>query len=484
MTEVKPATAQRPAGLKVTTRDVLAGLEPRRVVELEVEYGNTDLIRALDILGIAGPFTTVSPWELRDEKGRHLINAGGYAALPFGESYPPLIEFLSRFLEANRAMALPQSTAADWRAALEASLVDLLAGYAPSHDSSKVFFANSGAEAIEAAIKFARAARPRATHLINFTRGYHGKTFGALSVTANEDYQAPFRPLLSDIVTVPFGDAAALADAIERLKPDRVTAIVLEPLLGEGGVVTPPEDFLPAVEALRQKYGILVIADEIQSGLGRSGHYFASVAGGLDPDIVTLAKPLGGGLVPIGATIARDWIVKRALGGLHGKRHSTTFGGGSLAMAVGLKSLEIILEEGLADRARAMGAKGLSRLRQIQELHPSVIEDVRAAGALFAVTLHPAVRPALLPGQEELVHTLSTALAMRAFHLSGVHVCFTQNRSQTVRLTPALTMPDDLLSELFDRVEHTASRQGSAWRTLPQTPPGVLLRLAKLALGG
>ena len=484
MTLVKATPSGKPVPnrLPVSSQDVLSSLSARRTVELEVMYGNGDLIRGLDILGIGGPFTIKSPWELEDQAGRHLINAGGYAALPFGEMYPPLVEFLKAYLEHNTTMGLPQQSASDWRAALEANLVALLSAEAPNHADSQVFFSNSGAEAVEAALKFVKAARPEATYIVNFTKGYHGKTAGALSLTPNEEYQGPFRPLLPNVHTLPYGDTQTLQDAVRDLNPDKITAIVLEPIQGEGGVITPPSDFLPTVNRIREKYGILVIADEVQTGLGRSGHMFASLAGGLEPDIITLAKPLGGGLVPVGATIARKWIVKRMLGGLESKRHSNTFGGGSLAMAVGLRSLELILEEGLVERARDLGAKGLARLQAIQEKHPQFLQTVRGAGMLFAMQLQPVVSPKFLPSQAELVRQLGSALALRTLHVSGVHACYTLNGSRIVRLTPALNMPDDIFDEMFDRVDRAASRHPKAWQMLPRTPVKTLVNLARLAL--
>ncbi len=475
------ATAQ--ATLPVSVNDVLGGLSPGRTVDLETAHGNGDLIKVLDILGIGGPFTVTSPWELQDERGRHLVNAGGYAALPFGEMYPPLVSFVKQYLETNAAMSLPQQSASAWRAALEANLVALLAREAPSHADSQVFFSNSGAEAVEAAVKFARAARPGARYLLNFTKAYHGKTLGALSLTPNEEYQNVFRPMLPGVKTLPYGDAGAFQRAVRELGPKTIAAVVLEPVQGEAGVITPPPDFLPTVQTLAEQHNLLVIADEIQSGLGRTGSWFASTAGGLVPDIVTLAKPLGGGLVPVGATIARKQIVKQALGGLESKRHSNTFGGGSLAMAVGLKSLEIIHEEGLVERARVNGERGLARLREIQARHPGFVEEVRASGMLFALQLRPVVASRFTPGQTELVKQLGSALAMRALHLRGVHVCFTLNASQTVRLTPALNLPDDLFEEMFNRVERTAQSHPHTWQLLSQTPLPRLLRLARLALG-
>ena len=469
--------------LPIRVTDLMAGLPPQRTVALEVAHGNGDLVKLLDILGIGGPFHVKSPWELEDEKGRHLINAGGYAALPFGEMYPPLTEFVRTYLEQNHSMSLPQQSASDWRAALETNLISLLTTEAPSHADSQVFFSNSGAEAVEAAIKFAKAARPKAKYLINFTRAYHGKTTGALSLTPNEEYQGPFRPLMPGVKTLPYGDPNAVKRTLLNLGPKNVVAIILEPIQGEAGVITPPPDFLPSVHALAREHGILTIADEIQSGLGRTGYWFASTAKGFEPDIITLAKPLGGGMVAVGATIARKWIVKRALGGLESKRHSNTFGGNSLAMAVGLKSLEIIAQEGLVEKAKRDGERGLKRLQALQLRYPGYVKEVRASGMLFALQLRHVVKPAFLPGQGELIKQFGTALAMRTMHLNGVHVCFTLNSSQVIRLTPALNLPDELFDELFNRVEKAAKGNRNAWQMIPKTPLPTLTKLARLALG-
>ncbi|HNQ98577.1 MAG TPA: aspartate aminotransferase family protein, partial [Trueperaceae bacterium] len=149
------------ARLPVSTRDLLHGKTPLDVLDLEGRHGNGDLLKVLDILGIAGPFKVLSPWELEDETGRNLIHAGGYAAMPFGEGYPPLVDFVRDYLTENRQLGLPQQSLSEWRAALETNLVALLASVAPSHADSHVYFGNSGAEAVEAALKMARAARPK-----------------------------------------------------------------------------------------------------------------------------------------------------------------------------------------------------------------------------------------------------------------------------------------------------------------------------------
>lgn len=467
--------------LPISTADLLDAPADVRALELEARHGNADLLNVLDILGLAGPFTVESPWELRDADDRHLIHAGSYAATPFGEGYPPLVEFVHAFLDKNRQLGLPQQSASEWRAALESNLVGLLASVAPSHADSRVFFGNSGAEAIETAIKMARTARPEATTFVNFRRGYHGKTAGALALTPNEEYQEPFRPFATDVRTLPYGDAEALARTLDELGK-RACAIVIEPVQGEGGVITPPEGYLRTVGELAARHGVTVIADEVQTGLGRTGSWFASVADGLDPDIVTLAKPLGGGLVPLGATIARKRIYQSLLPGLASKRHSSTFAGGSLAMAVGLKSLEILVTERLDERAAESGRYGLERLRKLALENPNLIEGVRGSGMLFAISLKPVVGFKVPGISEDDVQTLAAALMLRELHLGGVHGCYSTNAHRTARLTPPLNLPQPLLVELFDRVEAVVKKTPSSFAMLKRLPLQRMLRLGRMAL--
>lgn len=468
--------------LPVSTGEILAGSYGYDPVAVETKLGNGDFITLLDILGIGGPFTVESPWELRDPSGRHLIHAGGYAAVPFGEAYPPLVEFVRSFLTDNRQLGFPQQSASEWRAALESNLVALLASMAPSHADSQVFFTNSGAEAIEAAIKMARAHKPQATMFINFAHAYHGKTLGALALTPNEEYQALFRPLSPDVLTLPYGDESALVKALtERGK--QVAAIVIEPVQGEGGVITPPAGYLRRVGELAKQYGVLVMADEIQTGLGRAGSWFASVTAGLEPDIVTLAKPLGGGMVPIGAVIARKAVFRSLLPGLASKRHSNTFGGGSLAVAVGLKSLELLVDERLDQRAAELGRQGLERLRRLADQYPNLIQEVRGAGMLFAITLKPLIGFKVPGVSAEDVQTFAASLGIRALHEGGVYGCFSTNANRVVRLTPPLNMPDKLFAQLFDRVEQVAKAHPRSLALLQRFPVPRLLRLARVAFG-
>jgi len=478
-------SARKPTPLRLRHRadEVLGGsLSADEAFRLDAEYGNHDLLQLIKLFGMHGPLRPINPWEVEDASGQHLIHAGSYAVLPFGEAYPGILAFAQRFLASEPiSVNFAGQSASAWRAALQDTLVGLLATHAPSHADSRVFLCNSGAEAVEAALKLARCARPKATTVVNFRRAYHGKTMGALSLTPNEEYQAPFRPLIGPVRTLPFGDSEALESALREIGPNKVQAIVVEPIQGEAGVIVPPAGFLAHLGALAKEHGIPVIADEIQSGLGRTGHWFASVAAGLDPDIVTLAKPLGGGLVPIGATIARRAIFQSMFNGVHAKRHSSSFAGGSFACAVALRSLEIIADEGLVEKARDDGAYGLERLRAIQASHPQLIGDVRAAGLLFAVTIKPVLPSRLLPIDPTLLPFLSAALGIAALHRHGVHACYSFNGQGVLRLTPPLTIPRTTLATMFDRVEAMAQRYKRPISLLTMLSAGQMARLVRMA---
>lgn len=458
--------------------------------QIDQQYGNEDLLYALNLLGLAGPFMRVTPWELADQWGVQRIHAAGYAAVPFGEMPPVLTEFVQQYLQRNRTMGLPQQSASAWRAALQYNLIRLLSRELPSHRDSQVFFGSSGTEAIEGAMKFAKASRPKATHFISFAGGYHGKTYGSLSLTPNTEYQNLFRPLLPDIRHVPYGDLEAFRGMLRRLGPDQVVAVIVEPIQGEGGVNIPPLGFLSGLGEICQRHGIIVIADEIQTGLGRTGHWFESAAQGLDADIITLAKPLGGGMVAVGATIVRQKLYKTMLGGLSSKRHSNTFGGNSLAMAVGLKSLEHLIDQDLPARSRMLGEQGLEHLQRLKARFPELLQDVRGRGLLMALQFHPVTASGTLgvmgsvlgDVMGDVVGEATAILALRALHEHGVMANLSLSSKCTVRYTPALDIPEQVFAQLLERTTQFAQNHPSARHLLTRTPPAVTLKLGRFAL--
>ncbi|MBO8185747.1 acetylornithine transaminase [Streptomyces spirodelae] len=243
----------------------------------------------------------------------------------------------------------------------------------------RVYFANSGAEAVEAAVKISR--RTGRTHMVATQGGFHGRTMGALALTGQPAKQDPFRPLPGDVTHVPYGDAEALRAAVT----EETALVIVEPVQGENGVVVPPEGYLAAAREITAATGTLLVVDEIQTGIGRTGHWFECQAQGVEPDLITLAKGLGGGL-PLGATLAFGPAAELLEPGQHG----STFGGNPVACAAGLAVLETIATDGLLDHVKRVGA----RLREgvLGLGHPAVAQ-VRGAGLLLGIVLTEPVAP-------------------------------------------------------------------------------------------
>ncbi|GAA1907377.1 acetylornithine transaminase [Streptantibioticus ferralitis] len=237
----------------------------------------------------------------------------------------------------------------------------------------RVFFCNSGAEAVEAAFKIGR--RTGRGHMVATQGGFHGRTMGALALTGQPAKQEPFRPLPGDVTHVPYGDADALRAAVA----ERTAAVFIEPIQGENGVVVPPEGYLTAAREITRRTGTLLVLDEVQTGIGRTGHWFAHQAQGIEPDVVTLAKGLGGGL-PIGAAVAFGDAADLLTPGQHG----TTFGGNPVVCAAALAVLDTIEGEGLLERVKRTG----ERLRDgIEALGHPLVDQVRGAGLLIGIVL-------------------------------------------------------------------------------------------------
>jgi acetylornithine/N-succinyldiaminopimelate aminotransferase len=289
---------------------------------------------------------------------------GGIAVNALGHAHPALVEAVTTQLStlghvSNFFATGPQVELAE-------KLLTLL-GAGPG----KVFFTNSGTEANEAAFKLTR--RTGRTHVVAAAGGFHGRTMGALALTSKEAYRAPFEPLPGDVTFVPYGDADALAAAVT----DRTAAILLEPMQGEAGVVVPPEGYLAAARAVADEHGALLWLDEVQTGVGRTGAWFAHAASGVRPDIVTLAKGLAGGF-PIGACIG----VGEAGTLLEPGNHGTTFGGNPVACAAALAVIHTIEDDGLLEHATVLGQK----LRDGLAADPRVTE-VRGEGLLIGLDL-------------------------------------------------------------------------------------------------
>ncbi|WUX85262.1 acetylornithine transaminase [Streptomyces sp. NBC_01426] len=340
-----------------------------------------------------------------DEDGRAYTDfTGGIAVNALGHAHPALVSAVRDQVErlghvSNLFVSQPP-------VALAERLLALLGR------PGRVFFANSGAEAVEAAFKIAR--RTGRTHVVATEGGFHGRTMGALALTGQPSKRDPFLPLPAEVTHVRHGDTAALRAAVT----ERTAAVFLEPVQGEAGVVIPPEGYLRAAREITRATGSLLVLDEVQTGIGRTGHWFAHQAEpGAEPDVITLAKGLGGGL-PIGATIAFGAAAELLTPGQHG----STFGGNPISCAAGLAVLDTIEKEGLLAHAVRVGERLGSGIEALA--HP-LVREVRGAGLLLGIALD---RPV-------------AARVQRAAQDAG----FLVNAAgpDVVRLAPALTLPEE-----------------------------------------
>ncbi|PKW28298.1 acetylornithine transaminase [Phycicoccus duodecadis] len=299
---------------------------------------------------------------------RYLDLVGGIAVNALGHNHPALVAAVSK--QAGQLVHVSNF----YTSVPQVQLAERILAVAGAPEGSAVFFCNSGAEAIEAAVKLAR--RTGRTGIIAAEGAFHGRTTGALALTHKAAYREPFEPLLPGVVHVPWGDVAALEAAVGPA----TSAVVLEPIQGEGGVVPSTPEYLRAARALTTEAGALLVLDEIQTGVGRTGAWFAFQQAGVVPDAMTLAKGLGGG-VPIGALVTFGPDVSAMLGA---GQHGSTFGGNPLACAAGLAVLDTIESEGLLEHVRAMGEHLGERVLGLGDAR---VTGIRGSGLLRAVTL-------------------------------------------------------------------------------------------------
>lgn len=390
-----------------------------------IDYVNPGLIKLYRFAGLETMEWDGEGAVIRDVFGKEYLDfSGGPAVFALGHRHPRVVAAVQEQLA-----RMPMSVRAMPRRA-EADLAELLAQITPG-DLRYSFFCNSGAEANEGAIKLARLATGKpgiiATH-----GGFHGKTLGALSATGREKYRQPFEPLVPGFRHIPFGDADALAATIG---PD-TAAFLVEPIQGEGGVRIPSDNYLPRVREICDRHGVLLIADEVQTGLGRTGKMFACDHWGVVPDILTTAKALGGGVLPIGAFTARPrlWDAFTADPYLH----SSTFGGNPIACAAGIATIHTLLAENLPERAALMGEALIGAMRDLAGKHKKLIREVRGKGLLVGV---------------EFTHPDLALLASAEAINRGLIFFFSLNNPEVVRLAPPLIIDQSHLDAATARMD-------------------------------
>jgi acetylornithine/succinyldiaminopimelate/putrescine aminotransferase len=352
-----------------------------------------------------------------DVAGRGYLDLlAGMGVANIGHAHPAVLEAVER----QMASYLHVSVYGEMVQQPQVELARRLAEVTPG-DLAVTYFTNSGAEAVEGALKTARKFTGR-SRLVTFAGAFHGDTFGALSVGGNPLYQAPFRPLLPDVEVLPFDDVAALG----RINAS-VAAVIVEPVQGEGGVRVAGETFLPALRRRCTEVGALLIADEVITGFGRTGKLFACEHWNSVPDILVMAKALGGGM-PLGAFIGRAEIMQ-TLSHDPPLAHVTTFGGHPISCAAGLAALDVLLRERLSERAARVGAEWLEQLRAVAAPHGC---EVWGKGLLMALQLRTAERT-----RRFVARCLERGLILN----------WTLHRDTVVRLAPPLTISPDEIAQ-------------------------------------
>jgi ornithine--oxo-acid transaminase len=346
-------------------------------LELNDRYLNRQLGRIVRTLGFDRDWRHGEGAHLIDSRGeRYLDLLCGYGVFAVGRNHPEVMAALRSTIEAQTA-SLPQLGVT----ALPGVLAEQLVQRAPARIEAMVT-ANSGTESVEAAMKLARATtgRPR---ILYAEHAFHGLTLGSLSLNGNDEFRDGFGPLLPDCTAVPFGQLDALRSELEH---GDVAAFIVEPIQGKG-VNLPPPGYLEGAQAACRATGTLFVCDEVQTGIGRTGRFFALERWGLDPDMICVAKALSGGFVPIGGVLVSRQVRDGVFDGMErGVRHGSTFGGGDLAAAAGLATLRVIDSEDLVARADRLGELLLELTRPLVERY-EIVADVRGAGLMWAIEL-------------------------------------------------------------------------------------------------
>jgi ornithine--oxo-acid transaminase len=403
---------------------------------LNDRYLNPQMGRILRTLGFDKSWVGGDRAYLIDADGRRYLDLiSGYGMFALGRNHPDVVAAVRDVLAAATAN-LPQLGVT----LLSGVLAEQLLARGPASVAAMVP-ANSGTEAVEAAIKIARAATGR-RRLLYADHAFHGLTLGALSINANEEFRAGFGPLLRDCDQVPFGDAVALERELAR---GDVAALIVEPVQGKG-VQLPPDGYLAAAQGLCHQAGALFVCDEVQTGMGRTGRFLALEHWHLAPDIVCMAKALSGGLVPIGAVLVSRQAFDRVFDGMErAVRHGSTFGGNDLAAAAALASLRVLERDGVIAHAERMGALLLDLTRPLIDRH-EIVRDVRGLGLMWAIELGPPHRAggrALFNAVERAQPGLFAQLiTVPLFHRHRILCQVAGHRMNVVKALPSLLIDE------------------------------------------
>lgn len=431
--------AQRMLNLLLTPEHEVPAAEREKIEQETVEnfanHINKGWLKYRKSMTEAGDYASVE-WTgqgsvLTDTRGREFIDVlGGFGLYSAGIRHPKIVAAAKAQLD--RSPQYSQEMLDPLRAHLGKVLAHLLPG-----DIQYGFFINSGTEAVDGAMKLAKLYTGKAG-FISTERAFHGKTLGPLTLMGKATYREPLLPLLGNVRHVPYGDADAVEKAIQSAHQvgDGIAAMIAEPIQGEAGAIIPPDDYWPKLREICDKYGVLLIADEVQTGLGRTGTLFGVDHWNVVPDIICLGKALGGGVIPCSGFFAskKVWECMEP----NPFMHSTTTGGNPIACAAALAYINVMLEEDLPRQAREKGEYILSKLEGLKAKYPQVLKEVRGKGLLIGMDF----------STDEMGWQVASGMFTRRVLTAG-----TFNNAKSIRIEPALTIGYELINEMLVRLE-------------------------------
>lgn len=439
--EYAGSEAARMVDLIAKTDDQVSREERERLTNETVEnfanHINKGFLEYRKSVTEAGDFASIE-WKgqgslIKDALGREFIDAlGGFGIYSAGIRHPEIVASVKAQLDRS-----PQYSQ-EMLDPLRAHLAKVLGNLTPG-DLQYMFFINSGTEAVEGALKLAKFYTGK-TGFIATTAAFHGKSLGSLSLMGKSVFRKPLMPLLGNTFHVPFGDADALEQQLaicDQVGTD-IAAFVAEPIQGEAGAVVPPDDYWPRVRKICDKYGILLIADEVQTGLGRTGKLFGVDNWNVTPDIMTLGKALGGGVMPMSAFVAspKIWKVMEP----NPFMHTSTTGGNPLACSAALAYINVMLKEDLPGQAAKKGEYIMGKLEELKQKYPTVLEGYRGKGLLIAMEFVT----------NETGYKVASGLYHRKVLTAG-----TLTNAKAIRIEPALNISMELIDEILGRLEDT-----------------------------
>ncbi len=427
--------------------------------QLQSKYMNPQLAKVVKTLGFDRFYVRGEGCYLYDDEGAQYLDLlSGFGVFALGRSHPVVRDALHQALDAD----LPNMVQMDC-ALLPGLLAEQLVSRSPDQ-IERVYFCNSGAEAVEAAIKFARASTGR-QRIAYHAHAYHGLTMGALALNGSPEFKKPFGEMLPGAVEIPFGDVDALRTELRR---GNVAAFIVEPIQGKG-VYELEGDVWRSLETACRESGTLFICDEVQTGIGRTGKFYAFEHFGLRPDIITVSKALSGGYVPVGAMLTSDKIFRSVYSSMdRAMVHSTTFKGNQLAMVAGLATLQVFDDEGIVDHAASMGDVWKKKLGEVSERH-EFVHEIRGRGQMIGIEFGPPSSPAL-KRRWRAVESARTALFTQSLvvPLFQKHRILTQVAADNVniiKLLPALIAGEEEIDLFVSALDELLSdtEKNSAW---------------------